>query len=254
MVAVALPFAVEMPVELWVNGVKTVTFMCTPCDLEELAIGHLLTRGMLKDISAIDRIMVEQDTFQIFVSTSEPVSEELYSVPEFVLSGTTSVSEFNDNIYRIPKVESNYTVNLERIISMMRILDEEAPIYQSSGGVHGAILYTDKKYYLKEDIGRHCAIDKAIGAACKDGADLSNSFICTTGRVSLDMLLKAASVRIPVIASLKYPSDMGIKLAQHYQIAIVSGALSPSPIIYAYEQRVKTSGHSLQDLLVSLSH
>lgn len=233
-----LPEIVEMPVELWINGEKSITFMCSPYDLEDLAIGHMITRGLVKDISCIENIFVKLSSYQIFVTTNTEISKELYNVPTFVLSGTSSVSGFTDDIYKIPKVKSNFSVDIKKVMEVAHKLVDEAVIYNSTGGVHGSIIYTDKKYYLREDIGRHCSVDKAIGAALKDGVNLSNCFICTTGRISLDMLLKAAVVGIPLVSSFKYPSDMGVKLANHYDVAIVSKALLNEPLIYASTKRV----------------
>lgn len=233
-----LPTAVEMPIELWANDKIITTFMGSPYDLEDLAIGHLLTRGMIDDIDEILDIKVNTDTYQIFVYTSNPVLKQLYSVPEFILSGTSSVNKFSENIYKISSIESNYSIELDKIVHAIQFMVDNAAIYNTTGGVHSAILAHNDKYYLREDIGRHSAVDKAIGAAAKEKVDFSNSFICTSGRISLDMLLKSAAVRLPVIGSLKYPSDMGVNLANHYKIAIVSKALSKNPLIYANINRI----------------
>lgn len=233
-----LPSAVEMPVELWVNNIKITTFMCTPYNLEDLAIGHLLTRGMITDISKVKDVQVKEDTFQIFLNTIEDISHPLYSVPEFVLSGASAVGEFTDNIYKIPAINSDFKINLRNVMNMANTMIQEAIIYNTTGGVHGALIAHEDSYYLREDIGRHNAVDKAVGAAARENVDFSNSFICTTGRISLDMLLKSAAIRIPVVSSLKYPSDMGVKLANHYNIAIISRITSEKPYIYASEERV----------------
>lgn len=233
-----LPSAVEMPVELWVNDIKITTFMCTPLDLEDLAIGHLLTRGMISDISKIKNIRVNEETYQIFLTTSEDMSHPLYSVPEFVLSGASAVGEFSDNIYKIPSINSDYTVSLSRVMEIAHLMIKEATIYNSTGGVHGALIANDDSFFLREDIGRHNAVDKAVGAAAREKVNFAKSFVCTTGRISLDMLLKSAAIGIPVIASLKYPSDMGVKLANHYNIAIISRITTEKPYIYANEERI----------------
>lgn len=240
-----LPTIVEMPVELWINGNKSTTFMCSPYDLEDLAIGHMITRGVVKDITCIKDIHIKERSHQIFVTTNTEIGEELYTVPAFVLSGTSSVSQFTDDIYKIPKIEHNFSIDIKKVMEVAHKLAEEAVIYNSTGGVHGSIVYTDANYYLREDIGRHCSVDKAIGAAIKDGIDLSHSFICTTGRISLDMLLKSAVVGIPLISSFKYPSDMGVKLANHYNVAIVSKALLDEPLIYAHHNRITSNTKNL---------
>lgn len=232
------PMAIEMPSELWVNKKLITVFMCSPYDLEELAIGHLLTRGMIKNIDEIENIIIDEDSFKIEVSTNTEISKEYFSVPEFILSGVSSVNKFNDNIYKINKVK-DIKVELKEIINSAKKMIDEAIIYKKTGGVHSAIITNiNGEYYLKEDIGRHSSVDKAIGAYAKDNKDFSKSFICTTGRISLDMLLKSASVGIPIVASLKYPSDLGVKLANHYGITIVSRVLREEPIIYTNGDKI----------------
>ena len=235
------PSAIEMPVELWINSKLTTTFMASPYDLEDLAIGHILSRGMLSSIDDIEDIEVREDSLQIFVKTKLDIFEELYSVPNFVLSGSSSVNKFNDNIYKIPKISGDFSIELSKIVHYANIMVEDAVIYHDTGGVHSSILVdsSTNKYYLREDIGRHSAVDKAIGAAAKDRVDFSSSFICTTGRISLDMLLKSASMGIAIVSSLKYPSHMGVKLADFYQISILAKTLSKEPLIYTCKERIK---------------
>ncbi len=230
---------VEMPVELWINNQKNITFMCSPYDLEELAIGHLLTRGLVKDYSDVLNIDIKEDTKQVFIETRSGNTEQIYTVPQFIVSGTSSVSEFSSNIYKLAKIENDYAVSMDKILDYANKLMNEAVIYKTTGGVHGSILYSsDSTYFLREDIGRHCSVDKVIGAGTKANIDFSHSFICTTGRISLDMILKAAVVGIPLVASLKYPSDMGVNLANHYGIAIVARVFENDPLIFANINRV----------------
>lgn len=233
-----MPMIVEMPVELWINDSRSITFMCSPYDLEDLALGHLFTRGIITCIDDVQDIIVKKENNQIFTYIDNLDNIEMYSVPSVIVSGTSSVSKFNDNIYKIPVNKSNYSIDLNDVVTMSNKIIEEAVIYNSTGGVHGSILATEDKYYLREDIGRHCSVDKSIGAALKDGANFSKSLIATTGRISLDMLLKSAVAGIPIISSFKYPSDMGVELANKYNMVIVSKVLSGNPLIYANKDRI----------------
>lgn len=239
MISNELPVIAETPIELRINDNKLSTFMCTPYNLEELALGHLITRGVVKSIKDIDDIKVKANTGQVFVKTKVTPEKELYSVPEFVVSGSSSVSEFTEDIYKIPRVNDDYKVDLKLIQDMSNKLSTEAVIYNTTGGVHGSLIWSEGDLILREDIGRHCAIDKAVGGALKRDFDLKNSFICTTGRISLEMLLKAAAVGIPVVVSFKYPSDMGVKLANHYNITIVARSLTDEPLIYGNTDKIK---------------
>ena len=235
------PSAIEMPIELIINSNRITTFMGSPYDLEDLAIGSIMTRGMVESIDDIKSIEINEETLQIFVETKESVIRELYSVPEFILSGTSSVNKFNDNIYSIPKVDNDFSIELNEIVKHANIMVDDAVIYHDTGGVHSAIVVdsSSNKYYLREDIGRHSAVDKAIGAAVKNNVDFTKSFICTSGRISLDMLLKSAAVGLPIVASLKYPSHIGIQLADHYNISIVAKILREKPLVYSNKQRIK---------------
>lgn len=233
-----MPMIVEMPVELWINDNRSITFMCSPYDLEDLAIGHLFTRGIISCLDDIQKIIVKKDSNQVFTYTKFDENVEIYNVPSVIVSGSSSVSKFNDNIYKIPRNNSNYSMDLKYVVDMSHKIIDEAIIYNTTGGVHGSILATEENYYLREDIGRHCAVDKSIGAALKAGEDLSKSLIATTGRISLDMLLKSAVAGIPIISSFKYPSDMGVELANKYNMVIVSKVLSKEPLIYANSDRI----------------
>lgn len=230
--------AVEMPCELWVNDNLLVVFMCSPYDLKDLAIGHLLTRGHISHIDEIKKIHIDYEKYKIEVETFGNISEELYSIPKFILSGSSSVSKFSDNIYKIKKVH-DIKISLEQIIKSANSMIDDSKIYKETGGVHAAII-TDSngKSYLREDIGRHSAVDKVVGAFARENGDFSKVFICTTGRISLDMLLKSSSVGIPVVASLKYPSDLGIHLAEYYGISIVARVLSYEPIIFTNPDKI----------------
>lgn len=233
------PMAIEMPSELWVNDQLITSFMCSPYDLEDLAVGHLLTRGIVKSIHDIEEIKVDDKTYQIFVKTNKPISKEWFSVPEFVLSGVSSVNKFNDKIYKIKPVNQKLRLPLSKVIESAQSMVDDAVIYKETGGVHAAII-TDinGNNFLREDIGRHCAVDKAIGSFAKKYGDFSTAFICTTGRISLDMLLKSASMGLPLVSSLKYPSDMGVKLANHYGITILARVLSDRPMIYTNNEKI----------------
>lgn len=233
------PTAIECPVELILNDNIIANFLCSPYDLNELAIGHMLTRGMIKDISDIDKIDINSSTKQIFVYSKNANLDEKYNVSKFIISGKSSVDKFNDEIYKIPKNDSSVKFSINDIVKLSKIMTEEAPIYNKTGGVHGAIIMDiNNKYFLKEDIGRHSAVDKAIGKASLECLDFKNSFISTTGRISLDMLLKSSVCKIPIIVSLKRPSDLAVKLANRFNITIVAKSLSENPLVYTNPQRI----------------
>lgn len=230
---------IEMPIELIVNNNLITTFLSSPYDLEDLAIGHLLTRGLVSSISDIENIKIDKDTYQIFITASELTVDEKFSVPKFILSGVSSINKFNDEIYKISKVNQNIEFNLSSIVDTVKFMVDTAPLYNETGGIHAAII-KDKSnnFILREDIGRHSAVDKAIGKYKMEFNDFSNAFIATTGRISLDMLLKSAVMGIPIVVSLKGPSSLAIELANFYNITIVGRSLSNNPIVFTNGEKI----------------
>lgn len=233
-----MPCAREMPVELWVNGKKLTTFLCTPSDLEDLAAGHLLTRGYIPDIREILDIAVDTEHFVIRAATRSRELSSLYSVSEMILSGCSAVSEFSDGLYRLKPEPSDFCTDLETLRELGTYMVDNGVIYEKTGGVHAALLASDKTRLVREDIGRHNAVDKAVGAAARAGILFTRSVLITTGRISLDMALKSAAASIPIIGTLKYPSDLGMRLCEHYQICIAAGILTQKPLIYTAADRI----------------
>lgn len=228
----------EALVEVYINKDKKVLFMCTPLNIKELAVGHLIARGIIKSIDEITSVKVIEEKLQIFIEVKQ-YSEEKYSVPNIILSGCSSAT-FSEEYYNMKAVQSDYSVDIKEVVELSTRLVEEAELYKLSGGVHGCAIETeDKGFCLREDIGRHNAVDKAIGVMHMKGYDLSNSIIASTGRISLDMILKAVAVNAPIVTSLSVPSNLAVKLAERLKITIIGRVKSHSPIVYTCKERIR---------------
>lgn len=228
----------EALVELYINNEKKVLFMCTPLNIKELSVGHLIARGIIKSVDDIVDIKVIEEKLQVFIEVKN-YNEEKYSVPNIILSGCSSAT-FSDEYYNMDGVKSDYSVNMDEVVELSTRLVEEAEIYKISGGIHGCAIKTkDEAFCLREDIGRHNAVDKAIGMMNMRYNDLSNSIIASTGRISLDMILKALAVNAPIVTSLSVPSNLAVKLAEKFGITIVGRVKSKSPIVYTNKERIK---------------
>jgi len=107
-------------------------------------------------------------------------------------------------------------------------------------GTHCIALRTPEGDHFREDIGRHNAMDKAIGRAALDGVDFSRCAVAATGRISLEMLLKATVVGISFIVSKKYPSDLSTEIARRLGICIVGHAAS-APVIFSGKEKILKS-------------
>lgn len=228
----------EALVEVYINNEKKVVFMCTPLNIKELAIGHLIARGIIKSVEDIKDIKVIKEKLQIFIEAKN-YNEEKYSVPNIILSGCSSAT-FSEEYYNMEGITSDYSVSMDEIVDLSTILVEEAELYKKSGGIHGCAIKADNDAFcLREDIGRHNAVDKAIGFMHMNGYALNNAIIASTGRISLDMILKAVAVNAPIVTSLSVPSNLAIKLAEKFGITVVGRVKSKKPIVYTNIQRIK---------------
>ncbi|MGL4988450.1 MAG: formate dehydrogenase accessory sulfurtransferase FdhD [Cetobacterium sp.] len=230
----------EAPVELRLNREKLVTFMCTPHDLEDLALGHLYTRGLIKDKSELDSVAACKDAKMIIAYTNGEVKEDLFTIPKVVLSGCGSGALFDEKVMLKEKIEYSDKISLEMIKKVARNMLDSAVMYKKTGGMHSAAIGTlDGESVSREDIGRHNAVDKAIGAALNSDFDFKNCIVTTTGRLSLDMVLKAVSTKIPVIGTISIPSSLAIELAQKLGVCLIGRVGKNDPIIYTFEERLK---------------
>ena len=104
--------------------------------------------------------------------------------------------------------------------------------------MHCALINVNGENYVREDIGRHNAVDKAIGAVLKKDKNLKESFLISTGRISVDMVLKAATAKIPVVASRSIASDLAIEIAEKIGITLIGRINALEPIIYTVKERI----------------
>ncbi len=207
---------VERPVQLWLDGGLLATFYCTPADLEDLALGFLMGKGLL-DPEHPPRIQVKEKPWRILAENGAAPAAPPQS-----------------------PLESPWTTTLEEVVHQAEDTMAGTPLRKESGGVHGASLRWPGGTVIREDIARHNAVDKVVGAGIIKGVDFSRTVLFTTGRLSHEMLAKALAVGIPVVASMKYPSDLGVELAAQNKICVIGKALSGEPVVYTGGWRLGT--------------
>lgn len=228
----------EAPVELFVNRKKLVTFMCTPNYLNELAVGYLFCKGFIADLEDIMLLAACDDMRMINVRTREALTEEQYGLGGILTSGCGSDMLLPEKLFGL-KNKSELSISVERIRLLTKEMFAQAILYRETGGTHSACLAGDEGLVVcREDVGRHNAVDKAIGKGIFLGLDLSRYIIITTGRLSSDMVLKAAVSGIPLVASRSIPTTLALEISERVGLTIVGRAGGLKAQIYTHPHRV----------------
>jgi FdhD protein len=229
---------VEAPVSLTVNGENWLTFMCTPLQLEELAIGFLYNEGIISNRNELAdvRVCEHEDNIDVWLnhSVEKPAKWRRTSGCS---GGVTAVDLLTDGLSAVPFQRAFITP--ARINELVVRLFESQELYKETGGVHTSIISDGKKIIIKaEDIGRHNTIDKIAGALLRLGPVLPYRILITTGRISSEMLQKAARMQAEILISRTSPSSLSIQLAEQMGITLIGYARRNQFNIYAHPERI----------------
>jgi len=230
---------VESPVSLTVNGEVWLTFMCTPLDLEAMSVGFLYNEGILQSMDEVEdvRICEHGDNVDVWLNRSveQPRSWRRTSG---CTGGVTAVDalarvdvSFDGERPRIPP---------EAIGRLVESLFESQALYRETGGVHTSALSDGEKIVLvAEDIGRHNTLDKIAGLCLMNNVWPETRILITTGRISSEMLQKAARLQSPILISRTSPSSLSIEMAERYGITLIGYARRDRFNVYTHRSRIQ---------------
>ena len=242
--------AVEAPLHILVNGARYASILCSPSDQQALVVGNMAAEGIIRSLDEMVGIRAEGGGAYVVTLRSDiDISKRIDITSSFkrlILSscgGSPSDWPFTKIIDRInmPSVGKDRTLyKLEIIAACVRELNNLAKTFKRTGGVHGAALYTSDGSLLSfaEDVGRHNAVDKVIGLAFQQRNSFVGTLIASTGRLTGDIVLKAARMRIPLVASLATAISSGIDVAAGTGVTLVGFVRGERMTIYTHPDRV----------------
>ncbi|MDW8044863.1 MAG: formate dehydrogenase accessory sulfurtransferase FdhD [Nitrososphaerota archaeon] len=238
---------VEAPIDIFANNKHIVTLFSTPLMIKELAIGHLLSEGIIKSLDELLDVTV-RDT-RVHVTTKFDLSLRLRASRTVKVIDTpcATVEDFYRLLDRIEKpiVKSDYKVHVKDLMDMIRELNRHSTIFNRCGAVHSAALfYMNELVAFAEDVGRHNAIDKVIGKSASNGVDFLKCVLVSTGRQSASMVLKAARVGIPIIISIRGAIHSGVLAAQKTGVTYITFNRRKLRV-YSYPERLKFESSNL---------
>jgi len=232
----------EFPLQLIVNGREIATLIGSPHDLRFLVAGFLRLQNFVQDLSDFELFSVCEDFGTANVRIKGELPERLkpvltsgcgtgisFSMPDTVKSPATTDSALRSEL-----------VQPSDIFSLMNHLSARAEQYKSHGGIHSAAVGRNGELLLyAEDLGRHNTLDRIAGEALFKSVDLNGTMLATSGRVSTEMVAKAALLGVRLIASRTSPTDMAIKLCEQSDICLVGYVRGGKFTVYCHPERIE---------------
>ncbi len=208
----------EQPLTVYVNGERFLTLLCTPVKMEALVVGYLWMEKVIADLAEVARLEVSPVDGRADVTLAHPVT---LPTERILTSGCGGGITFRIDHRLFPRLDSPLRVRADQLSARMKDLFGAAVHYRASRGIHGAALSDGHALLVvAEDVGRHNAVDKVKGEALLRGIPTRDRILLSTGRISSEMLLKAARMGVPVVASRTSPTEMAVALAEQLNITV----------------------------------
>lgn len=237
----------EFPLTIFINHKEILTIVCSPGNLKELGVGFLLSEGLLHSPSDIKTIeLQEEEGFLNFVldeNTTMPSGFLRRNIASCCGKGRAGLYFIND-AKQVKTVDSDVIFCSTHILKAIALLEERSDVFNHTGGVHNAALSdrsleAEPLILMFEDIGRHNTIDKLIGAAFLNQIDLADKYIVFSGRITSEIVIKAARANISLIASKSAPTDLAVDLAEELNIATIGFARKGKFNVYSHKERIR---------------
>ena len=226
----------EAPVWLELNGAPAVTWMCTPDRLDELVVGWLFGEGYIEGMHDLLRMRpcTKELGFWVDVPAERYDTVERAERRRVLASGCGAVTTILGSMRDVPRHRRpTPELDLTRTRQLFKELFHAGDRYKATGGVHAAAL-TDGELLLHhaEDIGRHNAVDKVLGAAILEGRVPAGLILLVTGRISGELAYKAARAGIAIVATPSVPSSIAVEIAQASGMTLIGRAVSGRPQVH----------------------
>ena len=236
----------EMPVAIVYNGIPHVVMMATPADLEDFALGFSLTEELIQSPADLEHLDIVRYSRGVEIqATVAPRCAAVIGERTRRLTGRTGCGICGADgvdavLKQIHPVTGGAPVTVSAIQAALDGLAANQPLNAASGAVHAAgWARTDGTLELmREDVGRHNALDKLVGAAVTAGVDPTSGFVVVTSRASFEMVQKATVLGAPLLAAISGPTGLAVRVAEQAGLTLVGFARRGRLTVYTHPQRV----------------
>jgi formate dehydrogenase accessory protein FdhD len=235
---------VEAPVALLYNGLPFAVMMATPCDLEDFALGFALSEGIVATADEFRLVDVVHGEEGVALHAAIPqqrydaLAERRRTIEGRSGCGLCGVEALQDALRPVPRVQPSVLVTPAEIRAALAALAQRQPVNARSGGVHAAGFAHAGGLLAREDVGRHNALDKLIGALAQARIDPGSGFLVITSRASYEIVHKAATAGIGVVVAISAPTDLAVRIAAEAGITLAAFARGDAFNLYAHPERI----------------
>ncbi len=233
----------EFPLTIVLNDDVLVTLICFPAEQKQLAIGFLFSEGLIASIDDIKEIIEDKRRGIVWVRIKSKIeiSGEIMKRRTITTGcGQGITFQWGERVASLRKIESSFTISSNEIRNLIKQFNNRSEIYRRTGGVHSTALCDEKNIIVfSEDIGRHNVIDKILGKCLLENIRTSDRILVTSGRLSSDIVMKAATGNIPIVISRAAPTDLGVKIAKKINMTLIGFARGQRMNIYSGDRRIR---------------
>ncbi len=241
--------AAEEPLEIRVDNNPVSVTMRTPGNDDELAVGFLLTEGLLKNRADILRIALhprnqKKNVLNVFLAPDvavnlEQLTRHVFASSSCGLCGKATIDSVHQHF---PKIKSKVAVSGKTILTLPDKLRAAQETFERTGGLHAAAIFDHdgNLFVLREDVGRHNAVDKVLGHSFLQGIfPLEQHILMVSGRASFEILQKALAARIGIICAVSAPSSLAVEFARESGQTLVGFLREERMNVYSHPKRIK---------------
>lgn len=242
----AEPVADEVPVALQFNGISHAVMLASPCDLEDFAIGFSLSEGIIESAAEVHDIEIEPAAqgvamaLRIAASRFDALKQRRRSLAGRTGCGLCGVESLDQALMPVPRLAPSTAVQAGDVLAAMQALRAHQPLHDATGATHAAGFADAQGRLLcvREDVGRHNALDKLIGALARSGTVATHGFALVTSRASHEMAAKAARAGMPLLAAVSGVTQLAVQTAHDAGLCLVGFARGADLTVYAHPQRL----------------